>query len=266
VRGTFGNLDESVCRPNFLIYLGPVCCLTRYGGYGANGYGSAYGGYGSRYGSGYGMGGMGMGRYGYGTYGGGLAGAYGGGLYGGQRGMAAYGPEGGVGWLQNVYHVVSSLGHVTELLGMNTEALGHLVGTFMGFVETIRQVAAQISANPTRPDPTARHPAQGQVGVTLPLPPPCYAAPVPTSVVASYYLSAGISTEAAVGVDSGCRHPIHGVKARPAGGDVGITTRVSSARSVIRVRLQRGAVADPQPEVQRDGLVTGVPPVARRMR
>jgi len=59
-----------------------------------------------------------------------------------------YGPggEGGLPlpWLQNIYHTVSSLGQMTEMLGMNTEALGYLFSSFMGFLETVSNVMGHI--------------------------------------------------------------------------------------------------------------------------
>jgi peroxin-13 len=124
-------------------------------GYGSGGYGGG-GMYGS---SSYGMGGgYGSGVYGsggYGSYGGGMyGGGYGGGMYGGGYGGGMYGSSmygsryggmyGGGGmdgmaaqysWLHSIQHFTSSLGYLTELLGMNTQAMGFLLGNLMGFLE-----------------------------------------------------------------------------------------------------------------------------------
>lgn len=75
-----------------------------------------------------------------------MYGAGGYGSHGYNRGMMGMmGPEGGIGWLQNVYQLVSSLGQMTELLGMNTEALGYLFGTLMGFLETVGNLISQVT-------------------------------------------------------------------------------------------------------------------------
>lgn len=138
---------------------------STYGGAGAYGRynsGSMYGSS-SLYGSGYGAGSM----YGTPSMYGGMGGMYGGGYgYGGRGGMygsmhgGGMGGEGSIGWLQNVFHLVSSLGQMTELLGMNTEALGYLFGTLMGFAETAGNVLGQLTARP------ARLLEAGQEGVT----------------------------------------------------------------------------------------------------
>lgn len=111
------------------------------GGYGTTGYGT---GLGSTYGSGYGgIGGYGGGYGGIGSYGGmgGYGGGYGsyGGMsrmgYGGMMGGAMGGmmdPNGGgLGWLASFNQIVSSIGQITELLGMNAEALNFCIGTVL---------------------------------------------------------------------------------------------------------------------------------------
>eukprot|EP00644_Phytophthora_capsici_P015482 jgi/Phyca11/534525/estExt2_fgenesh1_pg.C_PHYCAscaffold_240111 len=93
------------------------------GGYGG-GYGgmNSYGGYGgmSSYG---GLGGYGGGYGGYGGYGGMSRMGYGG--MGGMGGMMD--PNGGLGWLNSFNQIVSSIGQITELLGMNAEALNFCI-------------------------------------------------------------------------------------------------------------------------------------------
>lgn len=71
------------------------------------------------------------------------------GMMGGGMGGLGGGTEGGIGWLQNVFHLVSSLGQMTELLGMNTEALGYLFGTLMGFAETAVAVLTSLTSRPS---------------------------------------------------------------------------------------------------------------------
>jgi hypothetical protein len=52
---------------------------------------------------------------------------------------------GGMGALQGVFALVSSLGQLTELLGMGTESLSFLFGSVMGFLETLGHLATQLS-------------------------------------------------------------------------------------------------------------------------
>lgn len=151
------------------------CCVwprVRYGASTTGAYGGTTGYTGTGYGAGgygynrtgmYGAGSYGMSRYGgYGGYGGSMYGGYGGSMYGGYGGYGGMygrmggmgmGPEGGsLGWLYSIHQVVSSLGHMTELLGMNTEALGYLFGNFMGFLETVTGVVARMGAPPLAAD------------------------------------------------------------------------------------------------------------------
>lgn len=83
-----------------------------------------------------------------GMYGGGGYGGMYGGYYRGGMGMGMYGPGDGGGlplpWLQNIFHMVSSLGQVTEMLGMNTEALGYLFSSFMAFLESAGNVLSHV--------------------------------------------------------------------------------------------------------------------------
>uniref|UniRef100_H3GRP9 Peroxin-13 n=1 Tax=Phytophthora ramorum TaxID=164328 RepID=H3GRP9_PHYRM len=173
------------------------------GGYGATGYGT---GLGSTYGTGYGgIGGYGGGGYGgmssyggMGGYGGGIGG-YGGG-YGGYGGMSRMGygggmmggmmdpNSGGLGWLSSFNQIVSSIGQITELLGMNAEALnfcigealnhpiqfkGHAnqnftcAGSFVHFLERIGAMCAGIAAMlAPRPVFPPGHPRHGEPPAT----------------------------------------------------------------------------------------------------
>lgn len=166
-------------------------------GYGATGYGTTGGygaggayntGLGSTYGSGYGgIGGYGGGYGGmnsYGGYGGmssyGGLGGYGGGYggYGGYGGMSRMGygmggmggmmdPNGGLGWLNSFNQIVSSIGQITELLGMNAEALNFCIGSFVHFLERIGAMCAGIAAMlAPRPVFPPGHPRHGEPPVT----------------------------------------------------------------------------------------------------
>ncbi|KAG7387166.1 hypothetical protein PHYBOEH_008360 [Phytophthora boehmeriae] len=164
---------------------------TSYGttGYGTTGYGA--GGLGSTYGTGYGgigggyggYGGMssfgGMGGYGggYGGYGGsyGGYGSYGGmsrlgygGVMGGMGGMMdPNNPNGGFGWLSSFNQIVSSIGQITELLGMNAEALNFCIGSFVHFLERIGAMCAGIASMlAPRPVFPPGHPRHGEPPVT----------------------------------------------------------------------------------------------------
>ncbi|EGZ10236.1 hypothetical protein PHYSODRAFT_318546 [Phytophthora sojae] len=147
------------------------------GGYGTTGYGT---GLGSTYGSGYGgIGGYGGGYGGIGSYGGmgGYGGGYGsyGGMsrmgYGGMMGGAMGGmmdPNGGgLGWLASFNQIVSSIGQITELLGMNAEALNFCIGSFVHFLERIGAMCAGIAAMlAPRPVFPPGHPRHGEPPVT----------------------------------------------------------------------------------------------------
>ncbi|EEY61954.1 uncharacterized protein PITG_13927 [Phytophthora infestans T30-4] len=151
---------------------------TGYGGYGASGYGTGMGstGYGGIGGYGGGYGGMssygGLGGYGggYGGYGGGYGG-YGGMSrmgYGGMMGGGMADPNsGGLGWLNSFNQIVSSIGQITELLGMNAEALNFCIGSFVHFLERIGAVCAGIAAMlAPRPTFPPGHPRHGEPPVT----------------------------------------------------------------------------------------------------
>ncbi|KAG5187571.1 hypothetical protein JKP88DRAFT_235165 [Tribonema minus] len=126
---------------------------------------SSYGGM-SSYGGGMYGGGMYGGGYGgssYGGYGGSMYGGYGSrmGMYGG--GMGGMGMEGGMGpqfsWLHSIQHFTSSMGYLTELLGMNTQAIGFFVGNLMSFIENAGLALA--SLQPWREFPPG-HPRHGE--------------------------------------------------------------------------------------------------------
>ncbi|CAH0476287.1 unnamed protein product [Peronospora belbahrii] len=147
-------------------------------GYGAAGYGAAgYGaGLGSAYGTGYG--GIGGGYGGMNSYGGlggngGGYGAYGGG-YGGMPSRMGYGGmgimdpnTGDLGWLSSFNQIVSSISQVTELLGMNAEALNFCIGSFVHFLERIGAMCAGIATMlAPRPVFPPGHPRHGEPPVT----------------------------------------------------------------------------------------------------
>lgn len=126
-------------------------------GYGSSmysgGYGGGYGG--SLYGGGYGgsMGGYGgYGMGGYSGYGGGYGGAYGGygGLsrYGGGYGMGGGGGMGmlgqEMGWLGGLHQTIGSMGQISELLGMNAEAMQFAFSAFGNFLERIGGVTQEV--------------------------------------------------------------------------------------------------------------------------
>ncbi|OQR91661.1 hypothetical protein ACHHYP_04497 [Achlya hypogyna] len=140
------------------------------GRYGAGGYGSAMGGYGGGYGSGMGMSGYGgygssyggYGGYGSSMYGGGMygGGMYGGGMYGGNPMMD---PNGSLGWLNSFNQTVSAVGQITQLLGMNAEALNFCFGNFVHFMERMAfmctSAVAMLSPKPVFPP---GHPRYGE--------------------------------------------------------------------------------------------------------
>ncbi|ETL47953.1 hypothetical protein F442_02486 [Phytophthora nicotianae P10297] len=148
---------------------------TGYGGYGATGYGT---GLGSTYGTGYGgiggyggmssyggLGGYGGGYGGYGGYGGMSRMGYGG-MMGGMGGMMDPN-SGGLGWLNSFNQIVSSIGQITELLGMNAEALNFCIGSFVHFLERIGAMCAGIAAMlAPRPTFPPGHPRHGEPPVT----------------------------------------------------------------------------------------------------
>ncbi|KAF1313366.1 hypothetical protein FI667_g17435, partial [Globisporangium splendens] len=127
-------------------------------GYGTTStYGSPGYGMGSTYGSsGYGMGGYGgMSSFGYGGSYGGYGGGYGGMYGGGYGGMSRFGgydgglmgggmmdPNGHMGFLHSFSQTVGSLGQITQMLGMNADALHFCVGSFVNFVERIGALCA----------------------------------------------------------------------------------------------------------------------------
>ncbi|KAI9916359.1 hypothetical protein PsorP6_017835 [Peronosclerospora sorghi] len=135
--------------------------------FGTMGHGTGYGsGLGSSYGTGYG----GIGGYG-GNYGGsfgGYGGGYGG--YGGYGNMSRMGYNGmmdpnaaGLGWLSSFNRIVSSFGQITELLGMNADALNFCIGSFVHFLERIGAMGAGIAALlAPRPVYPPGHPRHGE--------------------------------------------------------------------------------------------------------
>lgn len=125
------------------------------GGYG--GYGSSYGGgYGSSYGGG------------YGGYSGGIGGGYMRGGYGMMGGMnGAMEPNGNMGWLSSFSQMVSSIGQITDMLGMNAEALNFCIGSFVHFVERIGAMFAGIASMVSpRPQFPPGHPRHGEPALT----------------------------------------------------------------------------------------------------
>ncbi|CAN0275831.1 unnamed protein product, partial [Ectocarpus sp. 12 AP-2014] len=164
--GTYGGIQSGYGST-----AGSYGPANRYGTTGA--YGGA-GGYGSSYGSSYGAGGYGgYGGYG-GGYGGGMSsmygggyGSYGGGMYGASRhGMGGMGMGMGMGgmdqqysWLHSIQHFTSSLGYLTEMLGMNTQAIGFVFANLMGFLEHIGNSLTSIQ--PWREFPPG-HPRHGE--------------------------------------------------------------------------------------------------------
>ncbi|TMW63882.1 hypothetical protein Poli38472_014792 [Pythium oligandrum] len=164
----------------------PMSSLTSYPGSTYNNtnsvYGSAYGGtgYGGGYGSGYGSGYGGMGGYGgygggYSSYGGGyggyggysrFGGGYGGGMMGGgMNGMMD--PNGHMGWLTSFNQMVSSIGQITDMLGMNADALHFCITSFVNFFERIGGMFAGIAAMLSpRPQFPPGHPRHGEAQLT----------------------------------------------------------------------------------------------------
>nr|CCA24459.1 conserved hypothetical protein [Albugo laibachii Nc14] len=111
-------------------YSGMGSYNSTYGAYGSGfsapasnnpGYNSAYPRYGSMFSGNGGYGSMYSGAGGYGA------------------GLGRPGPEPGFpfGWLSTFNHTVSAIGQVTELLGMNAEALQFCIGSFVHFIERI---------------------------------------------------------------------------------------------------------------------------------
>ncbi|KAG7393139.1 hypothetical protein PHYPSEUDO_012475 [Phytophthora pseudosyringae] len=150
------------------------------GGYGTTGYGAAGGygttGYGAGLGSTYGAGYGGIGGYGGGYGGMSSYGGYGGGGYSGFGGMSRMGYGGGMGmdpnggglsWLNSFNQIVSSIGQITELLGMNAEALNFCIGSFVHFLERIGAMCAGIAAMlAPRPVFPPGHPRHGEPPAT----------------------------------------------------------------------------------------------------
>ncbi|CAN0211488.1 unnamed protein product, partial [Discosporangium mesarthrocarpum] len=95
-------------------------------------YGGGYGGY-SRFGTGMGMG-------------------YGGVSMGGMGGMDQQ-----YSWLHSIQHFTSSLGYLTELLGMNTQAITFLFGNLVGFLEHVGHSLASLQAWREFPPGHPRH-------------------------------------------------------------------------------------------------------------
>lgn len=126
---------------------------TGYGGYGAPAYGT---GLGPTYNMGYGS----IGGYGgMSSYGGGFGGGCGGyrGNYGGYSGVSRMGVggvmggltdpnNGGLSWLNSFNQIVSSIGQITELLGMNAEALNFCIGSFVHLFERMGAMCAGVAA------------------------------------------------------------------------------------------------------------------------
>ncbi|CEG37498.1 uncharacterized protein PHALS_05088 [Plasmopara halstedii] len=156
--------------------LGPV---PQYGssGFGAtgNGYGAAgYGtGPGIMYGSGYGgiggYGGMNAYERGIGGYGD----SFGGFGYRGYGGMSRMGASGlmdpnncNLGWLNSIHQIVSSVGQITELLGMNAEALNFCIGSSVHFLERLGAMCANVTSMlAPRPVFPPGHPRHGECPV-----------------------------------------------------------------------------------------------------
>ncbi|CAM9213150.1 unnamed protein product [Phaeothamnion confervicola] len=137
-----------------------VNATSRYGGLGTTGYGGGYGssmyGSSSMYGGGYGYGSSFGGGHGMGMYGGGYN-RYG---MGAGLGVGSPGPMGEqYAWLHSVQHFTSSLGYLTELLGMNTQAIGFFLGNAMGFLEHVGNALAALQ--PWREFPMG-HPRHGE--------------------------------------------------------------------------------------------------------
>ncbi len=125
------------------------------GGYvgGAGGYGNGmYGGFGS--GLGYGGGYGGGGNYNQG----GMFGRFGS-PYGGGAGMPLH--EGGLGWLASVTQMVGAAGQVTELLGLNAEALNFCFSSFVHLIERFTSmfsgILVMIAPRPVFPPGHPRH-------------------------------------------------------------------------------------------------------------
>ncbi|CAI5714091.1 unnamed protein product [Peronospora farinosa] len=107
----------------------------------------------------------------YGASGYGATGGYGSG-YGGMSSRMGYinmgmmDPNAGsLGWLSSFNQIVSSIGHITELLGMNAEALNFCIGSFVHFLERIGAMCAGTAVAP-RPVFPPGHPRHGEPPVT----------------------------------------------------------------------------------------------------
>lgn len=88
------------------------------------------------------------------------------GMMGGMGGMMD--PNGGgLGWLSSFNQIVSSVGQITELLGMNAESLNFCIGSFVHFLERIGAMCAGIAAMlAPRPVFPPGHPRHGEPPVT----------------------------------------------------------------------------------------------------
>ncbi|CAI5721621.1 unnamed protein product [Hyaloperonospora brassicae] len=153
--------------------LGPTSPYGGALGYAPTGYGT---GLGSMYGTGYSNAGYGGGMQGSGLVGGGGYGGYGGMSrmgYGGSLGgshmdpMNGGGRDGGLGWLSSFHQIVSSVGQISELLGMNAEALNFCIGSSVHFLERIGAMCAGVAALlAPRPVFPPGHPRHGEPPVT----------------------------------------------------------------------------------------------------
>lgn len=100
-------------------------------------------------------------------YGGGM---YGGGMYGGMgMGMNPM-MMGQMGWLGAMHQTVGNLGQMTELLGMNAEAIQYAFGAFAHFVERIGGAAHEVIGFFTGAPPLPQ--IDPHTGQPLPLPSP----------------------------------------------------------------------------------------------
>eukprot|EP00612_Vaucheria_litorea_P001793 CAMPEP_0171453978 /NCGR_PEP_ID=MMETSP0945-20130129/1457_1 /TAXON_ID=109269 /ORGANISM="Vaucheria litorea, Strain CCMP2940" /LENGTH=272 /DNA_ID=CAMNT_0011978927 /DNA_START=90 /DNA_END=905 /DNA_ORIENTATION=+ len=117
-------------------------------GYDSGGYGS-YGGLGtgSMYGGG-GMYGIGNSMYGNSYYGGRMGGMYGGGMGHFQQPNS---------WMYSIQNFTSSLGQITELMGMNTQVLGFFFTTLVGFLEMASSAIASLQPYQEFPPGHPRH-------------------------------------------------------------------------------------------------------------
>ncbi|CAI5721653.1 unnamed protein product [Hyaloperonospora brassicae] len=133
-------------------------------------YGGALGGYAGGYTGGslsYGSSGL-LGGGGYGGYGGMSRMGYGGSLGGSHMDPTnGGGRDGGLGWLSSFHQIVSSVGQISELLGMNAEALNFCIGSSVHFLERIGAMCAGVAALlAPRPVFPPVHPRHGEPPVT----------------------------------------------------------------------------------------------------